>query len=105
MLSRPLSHASISRGANFGFHAGMDISEIRRSNLHALVRKYGGQAKLGELVEKDLGYVKWIAEKMDAKSKDQRRVKGAAQTILGQPLNVGGGGTATDDDIPFAVTI
>ena len=57
MLSRPLSHASISRGANFGFHAGMDISEIRRSNLRALVRKYGGQAKLGELVDTDPAYI------------------------------------------------
>lgn len=57
MLSSPLSRASISRGANFGFHAGMDISTIRRSNLRALVLKYGGQAKLGELVDTDPAYI------------------------------------------------
>ncbi len=57
MLSRPLSRASISRGANFGFHAGMEISDVRRANLRKLVREYGGQAKLGDRIDTDPAYI------------------------------------------------
>ena len=38
----------------------MDISEIRRSNLHTLVLRYGGQAKLGELIDTDPAYISQI---------------------------------------------
>lgn len=57
MLSIPLSNASISRRANFGFHAGMEISEIRRANLRTLVREHMGQAKLAEKIDTDPAYI------------------------------------------------
>ena len=60
MLSSPTSRASISHGASFGFHAGMDISAIRRDNLRRLVREYGGQAKLAERVDTDPAYISQI---------------------------------------------
>lgn len=67
--------------------------------------KHSGR-KLGDLLNDDLGYVKWVAGKMDAKTADQRRVKGAAITLLGgkpEPEPVAAG-AVTDDDIPFAAS-
>lgn len=64
-------------------------------------------SKLVELLESNKGYVEWLAgEKFDPKTKDQRRVKGAAQMLLGVPLTFhGDGGGVADDDIPFMPTI
>lgn len=66
--------------------------------------KHSGSS-LGDLLDSDLGYVKWLAsEKFEPKNKDQRRVKGAAMTVLGEPVPAGAA-VGPDDDIPFAVTI
>ena len=68
--------------------------------------KFAGR-KLGDLVvgnAKEKGYVEWLAgEKYEPKNADARRIKGAAQTLLGQPLNVGAFAQPDDDSeaIPF----
>lgn len=70
--------------------------------------KHSGK-KLGDLVESQNNYVRWLAsEKFEPKTADQRRVKGAAQTLLSlpasEPAAVGSSGASYDDDIPFAGT-
>ena len=60
---------------------------------------------IGDLLESDPGYVKWLAEKFEPRNPEAKRIRGAAITVLGgKPEPVAAGGAAYDESIPFQVT-
>lgn len=60
MLSTAFSDGAISRATNLAANVPMDVREIRRANLAALVRMHGGQTHLAELVDTDAAYLSQI---------------------------------------------
>lgn len=56
-----------------------------------------GKHKGKTLAEVDMGYRKWLVEKFEAKTAEQRRIQAAARILVGAPDPV----PVPDDDIPF----
>lgn len=57
MLSTHASGAAISLRANARLHSGMDVRDIRRRNLAALVTKHGGNKALADATGTDPAYI------------------------------------------------
>lgn len=66
MLSTPDSDPSISQNADKANHAGMDVRNIRRANLAALVRTHGGNKPLADAIGTDAAY---ISQMLSSKTK------------------------------------
>ena len=83
-MSTPFSDAPISLGANARFHERMDVKEIRRENLAALVSKRGSRKPLAEAIGTDPAYISQLLSdktKADMGHQLARRIEKA----LGKP--------------------